>query len=247
MNMKNPLKVMLGAIVLASTSACIPEAGNYTGVATPKRNEVQMVRLTHVINFSADQELDENVASSLDMFLAQYAVGYGDVLSLDAGDEAHQGWREALDTHLISRGLRLDNRTVVSGPMPAHGTAILVVDRYLVTTPACNDYSQQLSPNPANARSPNYGCSNQALLGLMVANPRDLIQGGDDVGPNSEAASAALRTYRQQAGQGVSSRGSQGGSGVHPHKPIKERRLRYLRLTMLEIPHHLEPFFYSNM
>lgn len=213
MYMKNTLKIMISTIALAATSACIPEAGNYTGVATPKRNEVQMVRLTHVIDFGADQELGENAASSLDMFLAQYAVGYGDVVSLDAGDEAHQGWREALDAHLISRGLRLDNRTVVSGPMPAVGTAVVVVDRYVVTTPACNDFSQQISPNPGNARSPNYGCSTQALLGLMAANPRDLIQGGIEGGPNSESSSSALKTYRQRAGRGIRNRGSQGGQG----------------------------------
>jgi pilus assembly protein CpaD len=53
----------------------------------------------------------------------------------------------------------------------------LVLERYLVTLPACPDWSRESGTDFANLPHSNFGCATQANLGLMVAEPRDLVRG----------------------------------------------------------------------
>jgi pilus assembly protein CpaD len=53
----------------------------------------------------------------------------------------------------------------------------LVLERYLVTLPACPDWSRESGTDFANLPHSNFGCANQANLGLMVAEPKDLVSG----------------------------------------------------------------------
>jgi pilus assembly protein CpaD len=53
----------------------------------------------------------------------------------------------------------------------------LVLERYLVTLPACPDWSRESGTDFANLPHSNFGCATQADLGLMVADPRDLVRG----------------------------------------------------------------------
>ena len=52
----------------------------------------------------------------------------------------------------------------------------LVLERYLVTLPACPDWSRESGTDFANLPHSNFGCATQANLGLMVADPRDLVR-----------------------------------------------------------------------
>ncbi len=53
----------------------------------------------------------------------------------------------------------------------------LVLERYLVTLPPCPDWSRQSGTDFANLPHSNFGCATQTNLGLMVAEPRDLLHG----------------------------------------------------------------------
>jgi pilus biogenesis lipoprotein CpaD len=53
----------------------------------------------------------------------------------------------------------------------------LVLERYLVTLPGCPDWSRESGTDFANLPHSNFGCANQTSLGLMVAEPRDLVRG----------------------------------------------------------------------
>ena len=212
MKQNNALRAMVSVIALVSVSACVPSAAQYSGAANEKRNEVRMVRLTHVVDVSGNDALSADAAASLDLFLSENGVGYGDSLSLDAGDEAAgEQDRTAIAGQLRRRGLLLSNQATIAGTMPSEGTIVLVVDRYLLTTPNCNDWSMKSKPNYANAESTSFGCTTRSILGQMVANPRDLIQGQDEDGPNGAAASNAVKTYVGTAGTGS---GSGSGTGI---------------------------------
>jgi type IV pilus biogenesis protein CpaD/CtpE len=56
-----------------------------------------------------------------------------------------------------------------------------------------------LEPIPSydfsNALTSNYGCANATNLGLMVANPTDLVSGQPYSGPEAQPAAAAVRRY----------------------------------------------------
>jgi pilus assembly protein CpaD len=49
--------------------------------------------------------------------------------------------------------------------------------RGALTLPACPNWSQYPASDFSNARSSNFGCSVATNLGLMVANPADLVAG----------------------------------------------------------------------
>ena len=53
----------------------------------------------------------------------------------------------------------------------------LVLERYLVTLPACPDWSRQSGTDFSNLPHSNFGCATQTNLGLMVAEPKDLVRG----------------------------------------------------------------------
>jgi pilus biogenesis lipoprotein CpaD len=53
----------------------------------------------------------------------------------------------------------------------------VVLERYLVTLPACPDWSRESGTDFDNLPSSNFGCATAANLGLMVAEPRDLVRG----------------------------------------------------------------------
>jgi pilus assembly protein CpaD len=53
----------------------------------------------------------------------------------------------------------------------------VVLERYLVTLPACPDWSRQSGTDFANLPHSNFGCATETNLGLMVAEPRDLVHG----------------------------------------------------------------------
>lgn len=53
----------------------------------------------------------------------------------------------------------------------------IILERYLVTPPACPDWSRKTSVDYANKPHTNFGCATETNLGLMIANPRDLVKG----------------------------------------------------------------------
>jgi len=52
---------------------------------------------------------------------------------------------------------------------------VLTYRRYLVELPKCGNWSDSASFNPANVNGANFGCAVQRDIGIMVANPADLL------------------------------------------------------------------------
>ena len=70
--------------------------------------------------------------------------------------------------------------------------------RYVAEPPQCGDWSTNLAYEPMNLPYPNFGCATQRNLGVMVANPADLL------GPRSETARSE-RAPRSGRGASTSS------------------------------------------
>lgn len=196
-------KVMLllgaGLIVTGCSTA-----SQYSGQENQKRNLVEMVRIPYVMAFAAEKAmLSPDELSALDRFLTRASVGYGDELSMDFALE-RDGKITPLNTErleyireiLIQRGLNMSYELTPYGRAPAQNTARLLISRYVVTPPQCGDWSQPSTPNYNNALMKDHGCSTQAQLGLMVANPKDLITGVSSDQTDTEKAAKAINTYR---------------------------------------------------
>ena len=59
--------------------------------------------------------------------------------------------------------------------------------RYVAEPPQCGDWSTNLAYDPTTLPYPNLGCAQQRNLGVMIANPADLL------GPRSETARSSER------------------------------------------------------
>ncbi|GAK34366.1 hypothetical protein JCM17846_16040 [Iodidimonas nitroreducens] len=211
---------------LAACQSSLPAA--YDGLEQEARNEVQMVRLAHRINPSSPQHsaqssdehgLDDAQKSSIIRFLAEMDAGYGDHISLVAGDGFSPKASEDLRRILRAHGLQQENAPASIGEVPKSRGALLVLDRYIVTAPQCPNSVLQLARNYTNAPSPQFGCANVINLGQMVADPRDLLTGNGSGQTSTGKAIQSLKAWRDEVPiilvpQGVNQGGGTGfGSG----------------------------------
>jgi pilus assembly protein CpaD len=73
--------------------------------------------------------------------------------------------------------------------------AILGVGRYTVTLPPCPNWSSPPQAEYTNAYRSNWGCADAVNLGLMVAQPSDLISGRTLAPADGMPAAAAVSRY----------------------------------------------------
>lgn len=198
--------VFTGTACLALLAGCAGNMTQYTGVEQQKRNEVEMVRIPYSIQFPANQaELSGREILKLNNFLSAADVAYGDEFSMDfpidrGGNlsELDQQRLDYMSNLLKESGLYLSANITPYGMEPTAGTGRLLVSKYVVTTPECGDWSQKAYPNYENAPLNNLGCANQANLGLMAANPRDMIVGSEGAPASAERSAGAVERYRSR-------------------------------------------------
>ncbi len=189
--MTNQAKILKTAFLglgLLGLTAC-----QHTDVATPSpleanmRNSVQMIRLPYEIKSEDDGTSTPSGAtySGIQSFLKAANVTYGDVLMLDRGN-ASDDRLGAIEDYIKSQGYTYGG-TATLGGLPSEGSVMLYLERYVVTTPNCGEWAAETSNNDRNNPSSFHGCSITANLGLMVANPRDLIAGQSGPGITATA------------------------------------------------------------
>lgn len=193
-NLHNMLKPVALSLCLAGLAAC-----QHTNVGEPSlnetvaRNSVQMVRLPFEVKPEQDgtDSLSNVTRASLNGFLSSVEVSYADVIMLDAAD-ADANRIAAVEAYIKENGL-IYAGTSTLGAAPENGSVMLYVERYVVTTPKCGNWAPEASNNTRNNTSSFLGCSNTANLGLMVADPRDLVSGRSS-GNSTAAAVGAIYT-----------------------------------------------------
>ncbi len=165
--------------VLLGIAGCMPTTSQYSGAMNEKRNEVHLARMIHEIRYEASGDvLDPIETAALNAFIERNQIGFGDQVAIDTGSFDPTGARQsAIEEHLRLMGIRTALHAPVTHVAPSAASAVLIVDRYVVTSPDCQNWTQDSRANQANAESETFGCANITNLGLMVANPRDLIEG----------------------------------------------------------------------
>ncbi len=87
--------------------------------------------------------------------------------------------------------------TVAAAPLAPvpRDSAIIAVNRYLVTLPPCPNWSKPAEADFTNMHGSNFGCATATDLGEMLANPADLAN-GRPLGPaEAGPAVAAVQRY----------------------------------------------------
>jgi pilus biogenesis lipoprotein CpaD len=187
---------------------------------SPKQIEVDRADYRHAVYFETDRaEISAVQQDRLRAFLASVQPGNRDTIRL----EGHADER-ASDVYNIELAARraaavrtlLDEQGLaeVSVTSSAFGEALpadpgigpeawrenrrveVVVERYLITLPPCPDWSKQSGTDFANQPHSNFGCATQTNLGLMVAEPRDLVRGRSLAPADGVHAAEAIVRYR---------------------------------------------------
>ncbi len=192
------------AIALAACTPGTTEMNAATGwleASSPKVLEVDRAQYRHTVFFQTDR--DNLVGAEQDRLIAFLrAVRPTDRDSIRVEGHADERASDLYNLDLASRRMeavglflkdhgieRLDLQASAFGEQApaAEGNnerawkknrrVEIVLERYLVTPPACPDWSRRTGVDFANRPHTNFGCATQTNLGLMIANPRDLVRG----------------------------------------------------------------------
>ncbi|PCI58836.1 MAG: hypothetical protein COB37_12390 [Kordiimonadales bacterium] len=181
---------LLGVAILglgACSQTSVPQLAEHE---TVMRNSVELVRLPLEIRSEANGEdaLSSDTYAQIGTFLDSVKAGYGDVVIFD-GPEASPERIAALEDFIRIRGIEYGGTSPL-GKAPITGNVMLYLERYVVTTPDCNYWPDEADNQVRNNQSSFLGCTNTINLGLMVADPRDLIAGRSSLNSTRSAVDA---------------------------------------------------------
>lgn len=141
------------------------------------------------------------------------AVGFLTRRAIDASDEIFVDFGVLHETTELasSRRITISEVVIAAGLDPkivrvranvrgvAENEINLTVRTFLVTLPGCPDYTARAGRAFSNQPHSNWGCATAVNLGLMVAEPSDLISGRGGTLGDGEALT--LSTQRHRAGE----------------------------------------------
>lgn len=198
------------AIALAFlAAACSPRQGEFGDELFPHgkweqippaaENMVEVVTLHHPVLFrESEAGLTADAQNALQSFIIDNRIGVRDQIDVysyqNRRDPVTESRLTAIKAEFARRGLAAGE--AVDAPpafAPAAPNEVAVyVRRAVVVPPDCT----QPQPRPTLRPEQPWGCHVNAALGMMVADPNDLVQGRELAPADGEQGSAALRRYR---------------------------------------------------
>ena len=200
-------KSTLLALAMVGIGGCTSVDNNldttrgWLSASSPKSIEVDRAQYRHIVYFDTDRDdIRADERDRLFAFLATVQPTGEDSIRLEghADERANDIYNldlasrrnESIKQILVESGL---NRSrVQANAFGEHVPAFsgsheqawsrnrrveIVLERYLVTPPPCPDWSRRSGRDYSNQPHSNFGCATETNLGLMIANPRDLVRG----------------------------------------------------------------------
>lgn len=185
------------AMALLAGAGCTPTQSYWSEAQAKKENRVEPVRLQHDVRFASGAQLSPAEMAQLEGFIARHDIGYGDrVYVLTNPKAANDSENQRSNTVLKYMSAHGVKAAVLPSVEAEPGLVRIVVNRYVVVPPNCPDWSKPTNADYSNTPMSNLGCSNTANLGLMVADPRELIQGRTAGSADGEGSVLAIQRYR---------------------------------------------------
>lgn len=181
-------KIMTLFTCIGMLSGCIPETAEWTAAESPKKNKVERVVLTYFVAYPAHTTtLEAKEKKQLRRFLNENVPSpYAITATLSECGGVSEKRIKEITRELLKYGVPHDFIIVADDQDTSdhkhpqkrgHSGVEIIIERYLVIPPSCANFSQNIGDAKQSSRSSNYGCAVEANLGMMVANPRDLIRG----------------------------------------------------------------------
>jgi pilus assembly protein CpaD len=193
-----------------AAAACNPLAPPFKpGDSQFKQLKVDYVRLAHAAVFGPNAvKLSTEESQKLSAFLDNAQITADDHVYIEppSGDKLASQRIGQIAHQLATRGIGV--RTLPAKGDAAGDQLTVLVERYVVTPPNCPDWTKDPVADHDNELYSNFGCANVSNLGLMVADPRDLVI-GRQMGPEEgNPALAGVARYRDGKPKGLISAGS---------------------------------------
>ncbi len=199
-----PLLALGVVFTLGGCANLYPELVDYQ--AEPK--QAKAYETTYAMDLSfvpGTVTLEQGERERLDDFLVRLAPQTKDVVFLrtfgkDTGLALSAPRRELIGALLGAHGLSTAFTGQRSDGVAGEDRRLRIsLVRYVVTLPGCSDWTKVARGSFDNQPHSNWGCANATNLGLMIAEPRDLIEGRD---PGvADGTYAALGAARYNAGE----------------------------------------------
>lgn len=173
--------------------------GNWRQIPERPENRVEVVQIQHTAAFQIQAALlDEAERGRLFNFISQGGLGPSDQIVVQVPVEA-SGARDPvtaarvdyLANEFARMGLPLRSSDVVHSGKAGNQLTVFV-ERAMVIPPDCESAQPWIAHRPQTAA----GCAYTAAMGMMVADPRDLVK-GRTLGPaDADTAARAVFGYR---------------------------------------------------
>jgi len=186
---------------------------DWTPMQSPKTNQVSVVHNEVVIPFApGTARLGASEVNQINRFVARDGSQVSVVIGAASGPPALAELRGREVQSLLARRGIAANILVGESDRLAVNTVLVSIDRYVVTTPRCPDFSKPTESNYTNTPDSNFGCANAQNLGVMVANPADLVR-GRELGPQ-DGSQSVLAIQRYRAGKVIPPANVSGSTGT---------------------------------
>ena len=194
--------MLVSVLALGGAAACTwptADVTTFSAAQSPKVNKVERITWPATVVFAPSQA---GVGVDQVNRLEEAMLVAGGPESLHATvTVGSDGRGEAVASELVAMGVDPANIHIMDAPATRTPSGMdrvdVVLSRYVVTPPSCPDWSQQLGKVESQGHASNFGCSTVTNLGMMVADPRDLVA-GRALGPSDGTReAAAVQRYRE--------------------------------------------------
>lgn len=195
------LRGLMAVLIAVAATGCAPYMKDFYSEAPPAPR-ADVVQVHHHIQFRQDdQYMSDANGRVVDDFMTAIGIDprQDRVVVLDR--DARSAWAaqrtESVRAHLARRNIVAE--AGVGGPetLGYPDTVTVIVERYVVPTLDCPDWTQPRGGNAANSTHRNFGCAEAFNVQQMVANKRDLAT-GRTMGP-TDGDIQALQVLRYKA------------------------------------------------
>ena len=195
---KSPIFASIFAVATVLLTGCDSASLDWTPVEAPKELRVDTARSVYTIAFAPGAgALNPSEAARLFNYVAAGGIQPADNVTLAVGamdSKLAESRRNHVTAALRRQGVGATVR-IASDTGAGRDRVTIVIERSVVTLPDCPNWSKP-PVDHTGAVSSNFGCANVTDLGLMVANPADLLGGRRPGPPESETAIASIQTFR---------------------------------------------------
>lgn len=182
--MKNRTLTIVTMMSLAFLAGCASDVAQWTPAESPKKNAVQRTTSEHFVKYPAHAKsfckMEKKALKDYLSVELQYPNASHVYLTEHGGH--NQDRVDEVIKLVRMQGLGEKEITVDDPISSAHysgsGVSVLV-ERFVVIPPSCSDWSFELGGADGHRPMSNTRCADVSNLGMMVADPRDLLYGKD--------------------------------------------------------------------